>query len=161
MANDLWKGAESYLEMWERANGVRSPGCARSDGEVKAHGFNRLRLGDGWVKLLQRAGQPQTRGRAWSWCVAGKRNRRAADVAELTPAGKVELVGSTARGRAGRRIDVGQSDPVGRAKAIGGGVLLDRGRTNWVFAVRNGRVRAVAVASSTLAKSPAKLRAAM
>src|SRR3954451_8347243 len=130
MAADLWKGAESYLEMWERANGVRSPGCARSDGEVKAHGFNRLRLGDGWVKLLQRAGQPQTRGRAWSWCVAGKRNARAADVAELTKTGKGELVGTTARGRAGRGVDVGQTAAVRGAKRIGGGVLLQRGRTN-------------------------------
>ena len=161
MAGDLWAGAEAYIEMWERASGVRSPSCGRSDGEIKAHGFNRLRLGDNWVKLLQRAGQPQTRSRSWSWCVAGKRNRRAADVAELSAKGKVELVGSTARGRAGRRVDVGQADAVTGAKPIGAGVLLDRGRTNWVFAVRKGRVRAVAVASTALAKKPKQLRAAM
>jgi hypothetical protein len=161
MADDLWNGAEAYLEMWERANGVRSPGCARSDGEVKAHGFNRLRLGGDWVELLQRAGQPQTRSRAWAWCVAGKRNRAAADVAELTSSGKVELVGSTARGRAARGVDVGQSRPVTGAQPIGDGILLDRGRANWVFAVRDGRVRAVAVASDRLATRPKKLRAAM
>jgi hypothetical protein len=161
MAADMWQGAEAYLEMWERASGIRSPGCARSDGEIKLHGFNRLRLGDGWVKLLKRAGQPQSRGRAWSWCVAGKRNRHAADVAELSKAGKVELVGSTATGRAGRRVDVGQTTRVTGAKPIGRGILLDRGRTNWVFAVRKGRVRAVAVASRSLAKHPKRLRAAM
>jgi hypothetical protein len=160
MAAVMWKGAEAYLEMWERASGVRAPGCARSDGEIKLHGFNRLRLGDGWVKLLQRAGQPQTRGRAWTWCVAGRRNRHAADVAELSKAGKVELVGSTATGRAGRRVDVGQTARVTGAKPIGRGILLDRGRTNWVFAVRKGRVRAVAVASPSLAKNPKQLRAA-
>ena len=76
MAKDLWDGAEAYIEMWERAQGVRSPACARSDGEVKAHGFNRLRLGDDWVKVLERAGQPQRRGLAWTWCVAGKRRLR-------------------------------------------------------------------------------------
>jgi hypothetical protein len=161
MASDMWKGAEAYIEMWERANGVRAPGCARSDGEIKVHGFNRLRLGDDWAKLLQRAGQPQTRGRAWSWCVAGKRNRKAADVAELSKSGKVELVGSTARGRAGRRVDVGQGDPVKGAKPIGAGILVDRGKTNWVFAVRKGRVRAIAVASKALAAKPRALRAAM
>jgi hypothetical protein len=161
MADDLWNGAEAYLEMWERANGVRSPACARSDGEIKPHGFNRLRLGDGWVRLLQRAGQPQTRGRAWSWCVAGKRNAKAADVAELSATGKVELVGSTARGRAGQRVDVGQAAAITGARPIGRGVLLDRGKTNWVFAVRNGRVRAVAVASAALAKRPKQLKAAM
>ncbi|HYZ28859.1 MAG TPA: hypothetical protein VE570_07370 [Thermoleophilaceae bacterium] len=161
MADDLWKGAEAYLEMWERANGVRAPGCARSDGEVKPHGFNRLRVGDDWVKLLQRAGQPQTRGRAWAWCVAGKRNRDAADVAELTSSGKVELVGSTARGRTARGVDVGHSAPVTGAQPIGDGVLLDRGGSNWVFAVRRGAVRAVAVASDGLATRPKRLRAAM
>jgi hypothetical protein len=79
----------------------------------------------------------------------------------LTKAGKVELVGTTARGRAGRRVDVGQTEPVSGAKPIGGGVLLDRGRTNWVFAVRGGRVRAIAVAGAALARSPKRLRAAM
>jgi hypothetical protein len=147
--------------MWERASGVRAPGCARSDGEIKPHGFNRLRLGDSWAALLQRAGQPQSRNRAWSWCVSGKRNRRAADVAELSKSGKVELVGSTARGRAGRRVDVGQTTAVSGARSIGAGVMLDRGRTNWVFAVRGGKVRAVAVASRNLAKHPKQLRAAV
>jgi hypothetical protein len=159
---DMWNGAEAYLEMWERANGIRSPGCARSDGEVKAHGFNRLHLGDGWVRLLQRAGQPQKRGRAWVWCVAGRRNAHAADVAELSKAGAVELVGTTATGRAARGVDVGQTASVPRAKAIGGGILVAHsGRTSWVFAVSRGRVRAVGVATAKLARNHAALRAAV
>jgi hypothetical protein len=159
---DMWNGAEAYLEMWERANGVRSPGCARSDGEVKPHGFNRLHLGDGWVRLLQRAGQPQKRGRAWVWCVAGRRNARAADVAELSKTGTVELVGTTATGRAARGVDVGQTASVPRAEPIGRGILVARsGGTNWVFAVAGGRVRAVGVATTKLARNHAGLRAAM
>jgi hypothetical protein len=162
LAADMWNGAEAYLEMWERADGIRAPGCARSDGEVKPHGFSRLALGDNWVKLLQRAGQPQARGRAWAWCVAGSRNRHAADVAELSKAGTVELVGTTARGRAARHVEVGQAAPVPGARSIGRGVLVDAsGGTRWVFVVRDRRVRAVGVASRTLASRPRRLRAAV
>ncbi|MEA2497502.1 MAG: hypothetical protein QOJ29_5413 [Thermoleophilaceae bacterium] len=164
LADDLWHGSEAYLEMWERANGVRSPACARSDGEVKPHGFNRLRLGDDWVKLLQKAGQPQQRNRAWTYCVAGKRNAHAADVAELNKAGNVELVGTTAQNRTARRIDVGQdaAELASSTHAVGKSLRVDRsGGANWVFAVAKGRVRAVAVASNALVKKPAALRAAM
>jgi hypothetical protein len=155
LASDMWNGAEAYLEMWERANGVRSPPCARSDGEITSSGFNRLRLGDGWVSVLRRAGQPQTRGLAWSWCVAQRRNRHAADVAVLSPSGRVELVGSTARGRTAHRVSVGD-------RAVGGvHVLRASRRSAWVYAVRNGTVRAVAVASAKLAKRPAALRRAV
>ncbi len=162
LKNDLWNGSEAYLEMWERANGIRSPHCNRSDGEIKAHGYNHLRLGDSWPKLLQRAGQPQTRGRAWTYCIAGKRNRRAADVAELSKSGKVELVGSTGTGRAGRLVENHQKAPVTHTRSIGGGLLLGTsGRTRWVFAVKKGRVRAIAVATKALAKNHKALRAAM
>jgi hypothetical protein len=156
----MWNGAESYIEMWERADGNRTPSCARSDGEIKPRGFNRLRLGDGWTKLLRKAGQPQSRGRAWTYCVAGSRNKRTADVAELNTRGKVELVGSTALNRAANRVDNGQkagSLPRG-AKSIGAGIYRDG---HWVYATRGGRVRAVAVATTRLVKSPKALRAAM
>lgn len=162
LKDDLWNGAEAYLEMWERANGIRSPGCARSDGELKRHGFNRLRVGDDWTKLLRRAGQPQTRGRAWTYCAAGRRNRKAADVAELNRAGTVELVASTALNRAANRVDVGQAAPARGAHSIGGGVSLDTsGAANWVYASRSGRIAAVGVASDALARHPGALRAAM
>jgi hypothetical protein len=159
----MWNGSEAYLEMWERASGVPHPGCARSDGEIKAHGFNHLRLGDGWVALLRRAGQPQTRGLAWSWCVAGSRNRHAADVAVLSNGGTVELVGSTARDRTARRVSVGDgAATLPPTTAVGGGVrVIESGSGAWVFAVRRGTIRAVAVASRQLAKRPAALRRAV
>jgi hypothetical protein len=164
LQRDMMNGAEAYIEMWERASGIRTPKCARSDGELKPNGFNRLRLGDDWVRLLQKAGQPQSHGRAWTYCVAGSRNKHAADVAELSPSGKVELVGSTALNRAANRVDNGQpASGIERSThAIGAGIRIDRARsTNWVFAVRRGRVVAVAVASDALAQNPAALKAAM
>jgi hypothetical protein len=160
----MWNGSEAYLEMWERANGVPHPGCARSDGEIKAHGLNHLHLGDDWVTLLRRAGQPQTRGLSWSWCVARPSNRHAADVAVLTKSGKVELVGSTAHDRTAHFISVG--DPAATlassTTSLGGGIHVAKsGSATWVYATKGATVRAVAVASATLAKRPAALRAAV
>jgi hypothetical protein len=137
--------------MWERADGIRTPRCADSDHRLTLAGRGALRLGLGWRALLRGAGQPQQRTRAWSWCVGGKRNVSAADVAELSRAGKVELVGSTARGRSAGGVLVG-------ARSKGNGVVV---RRSWVYAVRGGRVRAVAVASRALLRRPRALRVAM
>jgi hypothetical protein len=165
LATDMWQGSEAYLEMWERADGIRSPRCSDSDHPIRANGYGGLSLGSDWVTLLRKAGQPQQRTRAWSWCVTGRGNRGAADVAVLSRAGKVELVGSTAGGRSAGGVFVG-------ARAVrlrgtqgagnGGEVRFRRTRRGaWVYAVRGGRVRAVAVASRALARDPAALRTAM
>ena len=43
--HDMFQGAESYLEMWERANGVPSTSCLAAGARFSAHGFGRrLRL---------------------------------------------------------------------------------------------------------------------
>jgi hypothetical protein len=149
--------------MWERADGIQTPGCRAPHGRVIGGGLPKLRLGAGWRKLLRRAGQPQQRTRAWSWCVRGSGNRRAADVAELTPGGGVELVGSTADGRSAAGVPVGAPAAIlGAAHSLGGGVSVRRaGKANYVYATGGGRVRAVAVATRALAASPDRLRAAM
>jgi hypothetical protein len=155
LQRDMMDGAEAYLEMWERAEGVRTPACADSDHPLKASGRGELRLGRGWRSLLRAAGQPQQRTRAWSYCVAGKRNHSKADVAVLSAAGKVALVGSTAFGRGAGGVAVG-------AAKKGAGVHVKRTRRGAsVYFVRGGRVRAVAVAGRTLARHPAALRSAM
>ena len=161
---DLWSGAEAYLQMWERADGVGAPGCRPIVGRVSARGLGPLRLGDGWQRLLRRAGQPQRRSRAWTWCVRGARNRRAADVAALSPRGGVELVGSTARGRSADGIAVG--DPARSLRAAGrpaGSGLFVRpsGGVTYVYALRRGRVGAVGVATAALTRRPARLHTAM
>jgi microsomal dipeptidase-like Zn-dependent dipeptidase len=164
LAKDMWNGSEAYLEMWERANGVpHRSSCARSDGEIKPRSFNHMRLGDDWVTLLRLAGQPQTRGRAWTWCVAGRRNRNAADVAVLSKSGKVQLLGSTAHGRTASHVAVGDpATTLPPATSLGSGVQVKTsGAATWVFAVRGGSVRAVAVAARGLAKRPADLRRAV
>src|SRR5437867_4717351 len=121
-------GAEAYLEMWERASGIRAPGCRSRRHHVRPRKLGLLRLGVRWETLLRNAGQPQQRSRAWSWCVRGRRRGHAADVAELTPGGRVELVGSTALGRDAGRIAVGApvSSLRGVARSVGQGVFVGR-----------------------------------
>jgi hypothetical protein len=165
MSRDMWNGAEAYLEMWERANGIRTRACHPAHGRFTRKGRGpRLQLRKGWVKLLHRAGQPQQRTRAWSYCIRGRRNRHAADVAELTQKGRVELVGSTGRNRTAAGFRVG--DPVGSltgvAHPVGHRVFVESaGRSAFVFAANGTRIRAVGVATRRLAGRPAALRKAM
>jgi hypothetical protein len=163
LARDMWEGSEAYLEMWERADGIRTPGCKPTSGHVNAGGLGKLRLGDRWEGLLRHAGQPQHRDRAWSWCVRGDHNAHAADVAELSKGGRVELVASTAKGRAADGIAVGaDASRLRNAEGVGGGVFVSSGGgPAYVFSVRKGRVDAVGVATGALAGSDSKLRGAM
>ena len=93
----------------------------------------------------------------------GRGNRRAADIAELSPKGAVELVTSTARGRSAAGVAVGASaSQLAGAAPIGGGVFVRRvGRTVYVYALRGSHVGLAGVASRQLAASPARLRAAV
>jgi hypothetical protein len=163
LARDMWNGAEAYLEMWERADGVPAPDCAAAVRSLSPRGLGALRLGEDWRTLLRRSGQPQQRTRAWSWCTKGRLNRGAADVAVLSDAGTVQLVGSTARGRRAAGIAVGATAArlARSTRSIGAGVRTRvAGRVAWVYVVRRGRVRAVGLASRALARRPVALRLA-
>ncbi|MCW3038436.1 MAG: hypothetical protein JWM31_341 [Solirubrobacterales bacterium] len=168
MAADMNSGAEAYLEMWERATGTPSSRACRSPRvALTSAGLPALRIGADWTALLQRAGQPQQRTVAWSYCVAGQGNTRAADVAVLSAAGKVVLVGSRAVGRSVRRVFVGSSVRALRSlrgvRSVGAGVYTRRRSASRVevFSVRGGRVRVVGVATASLARSGRVLRAAV
>ena len=88
MVDDISRGAEAYLQMWERMVGVPAPACRAEEAGVTSEGLGRLRLGASAGRLLRRAGQPQERdGRVWSWCVAGEGNEEARATAVLSPAG--------------------------------------------------------------------------
>jgi hypothetical protein len=164
LADDMWQGAEAYLQMWERAVGVESKRCFFHQDGMKRRGRGPIRLGDHWRKVLERAGQPQERGRAWSWCVKTPRNGGRADVAVLSKAGVVQLVGSTAFGRNALGVYVGDRARKvrRRARSAGGGVLVRRfGNRAFVYATRGGRVRAVGVTTARFARRRAALREAM
>jgi hypothetical protein len=163
MADDMMAGAEAYLEMWERTSGVKASGCFRDDAEIGPAGRGQIHLGDRWITLLKRAGQPQQRNRAWSWCVVGKGNRHAADVAVLSKSGVVQLVGSTARQDIAAGVEVGRTARAVRGtQELGGGLFLRQAhRRAYVYVVRAGRVRAAAVTTTGFAAHRAELRSAV
>ena len=164
MAADMWRGSEAYLEMWERADGIRPQHCGPQDIGATGDGLGPMRLGASWESLLRRAGQPQQRTRIWTWCARGRRNRGAADVAELDRHGAVELAGSNAEGRGALGIEVDSSARRlrGVAASAGHGLFVKRGGGSaFVWLVQHGRVKAVGVATSKLASQGSGLRAAM
>ena len=154
IVSDLGRGAESYLQMWERAEGVPPTRCQGSRGRVTRRGLGRVRLGASSGALLRRAGQPRTRGRAWTWCAGAGRT-----TAVLSRTGRVTLVAGTARGHRALRVSPGGSSKRAKAhsKRFGPGVRSRklRGGRRLAIGVRQGRVRWVAV---TTAKSRAGLR---
>ena len=97
IVEDLARGSESYLQMWERAVGVPEQRCQPARARFGSGGLARWRLGDDTTSLLRRAGQPLQRpGRVWSYCLQA-RDKRAPGAVKvvLTPEGKVGLVVST------------------------------------------------------------------
>jgi hypothetical protein len=148
---DMARGAEAYLESWERVDGIGF-GCKSATQRLSRRGRGRLRLRDTTAQLLRRGGQPKVRGnRAWSWCVRGKQNRGKRVAAALTPTGTVALVGSNARPPAGLPDGV---------QSMGGGLFVRSAGpgTRFVYVVRHGRVRAAAVGTRAATKNRIVLR---
>jgi hypothetical protein len=161
IADDLLNGPEAYLQMWERAVGVPETHCLPRRARLRARGMAGIRLGMDDRTLLQSAGQPLQRTRAWTYCVEGarasaakkKKKKRAAagggTTAVLTPEGTVALIASTAKGHRARGIHPGEraSELHGHARRLGKGVWVSRLRkTRVAYLVRGKRVRAVAIA---------------
>ena len=151
---DLGRGSEAYLQMWERADGIPT-GCLPARARLTRKGLAGARLGAGHALLLRRAGQPKARGaRAWRYCVS-----RGRVTAALTPAGRVALVTSTSPGHKARGVRTGMKAKRAKAgtKAFGRGVRVSKNR-RFVYGVRGGRVRYVAVATRSAVRNRKTLR---
>jgi microsomal dipeptidase-like Zn-dependent dipeptidase len=148
IVNDLLRGPEAYLQMWERAVGVPASRCVGRRARFTRGGLGAIRLGMGHRTLLESAGQPLRRTRTWSYCVDG--NGRAGTSAVMTPEGRVALIASTGPGHRARGVRPGTRLAKlrrGKVKRIGGGVWIGRlGKTRVAYLVRGKRVRTVAIA---------------
>jgi hypothetical protein len=158
VVDDLGRGAEAYLQMWERARGVPPTRCQPAKGRATRRGLTRVRIGASAGALLRRAGQPRTRSRVWTWCAPGGRIS-----ALLTSAGRVTAVVSTAPGHT--LAGAGRGDRLtrragARTKPLGKGLRVRRlgGGRRAVLRVRGGKVRWVGV--TTARKRGAILRGA-
>src|SRR4051794_30912961 len=94
IVNDMARGAEAYLEMWERSQGIAVADCCAPHRPLTRRGFSDIRLGDSYVELLQRAGQPSKRaGRVWTYPIrAGRAKDPRRVTVVLTPSGNAGLV---------------------------------------------------------------------
>lgn len=94
IVDDMARGAEAYLQTWERAYGVapdscRNPGNRLPVGEVQ----RRLRPGMTTTQVMRVVGQPFTRlGRRFGFCARDAAGRRVDLTATFTPRGTLRSV---------------------------------------------------------------------
>jgi hypothetical protein len=145
IVNDLAKGPEAYLQMWERAEGIAPTRCQPARARLGAGGIGRVRVGVSWEDQLRSAGQPNARpARVWTYCLQQRDRRPAGEVkAVFTKAGTASLVAST--GPEHVIGGVGPGDRLPRGTTPFGRGVRRHGR--FLLGVRNGRVRWVAVSS--------------
>jgi microsomal dipeptidase-like Zn-dependent dipeptidase len=162
IVEELARGAEAYLQMWERAEGVPARHCRSPHVRFTRRGLNNVALGLGTRAQLFRAGQPARRnGQVWRWCVGRQVNRRAKVLAAFTRREQVGLIASTARTHrvAGIRPTDRSARLRGHARPAGRGLFVRRsGRTRILYGVRRGRVRYVGVATHSVAGNRRTLR---
>ena len=160
--SDMFRGAEAYLETWERAFGVASTHCQGAAHFTPA-GLGRLRLGAGRATTLYRTGQPSARpGRSYRYCVARRAGRKLSAV--FNTRGRVGLIATNARGDLADGIGPGAGAGAlsGLATDIGGGVWVGRALAkgaHYVYVVRGGRVAFAGVAGASELRHLGRLRA--
>jgi hypothetical protein len=162
MAADMFNGAEAYLQMWERAEGVHATSCRPAGERFTSVGLGAIHLGDGTISALYRTGQPSSRpGRSYRYCVAGAKGTVSS---VFDGGGFVALIASTAPGHLAGGIGVGAParQVHSRARRLIPGVWVGgklRGGARYLYGIRGGRVRYVALATATELRSKARLRA--
>jgi hypothetical protein len=168
IVEDMARGSESYLEMWERAEGIAPDRCRGGVNRFSARGVALLRIGDGPEPLLARAGQPSSRiGRTWSYCVTGAPRRSAGVMrAVYTPQENVAFISSTSARQRALGVGPGSKMPaklVRRTKRISSTIRTFRVNKarRYVFGIRKGRIRWIAVASPSASRNAKVLRSYM
>jgi hypothetical protein len=170
IARDMARGAEAYLQMWERAEGIGEVRCDTwRQRFLTRKGIGRqLRIGYSPKRVLKRAGQPVDRKRTWRWCAntrpkgnAKAKGKNKKVVAVFSKRAKVALVGTTVRNQRADGIRVGMRErDLRAAENVGPRVRTTDagGGRRYVYGIRRGRISFVAIASAKAAASDASLR---
>jgi hypothetical protein len=74
IVRDMERGPEAYLQMWERAIGVRASACRPDVADLDARDVGALQEGMSTEQVLWKLGQPSVRqGTEFRFCVSGGR----------------------------------------------------------------------------------------
>jgi len=149
IVKDFGRGAEAYLEMWERAVGVPATRPVAARWRFTRHGLFRVLVGASAEALLRSQGQPRVRGAfVWQWAIRRRNGRGGTVFAVIGRGGGSTLVLSN--GFEHSALGVRKGMPVSRiprrAKKLGAlRVVSAGGARRYVYVVRGGRVRGVGV----------------
>jgi hypothetical protein len=162
IVEDMARGAEAYLQTWERANGVPGPRCRSVHEGFTSVELGRVRLGANPEQVLRATNQPVSRpGRTYRWCVGQKKERTGEVIAVFSPAERVGLVASTAPRHRHDGIGTGTSASRLRGRATRAGDRLwskrMKGGSRLFYGVRGGKVEFVALASRAVASKRSEL----
>ncbi len=162
IVNDLVRGPEAYLQMWERAVGVQpSSACRQARLRFGPAGLGLVKIATPAEEVLRGAGQPVRRvGRAWRYCVSGRAQGSVRVV--FTPSGRSGLIVSTApRHRIGGVGRGSRAASLRGARILRPGLMVrDAGRgKRYLFGVSAAsRVRYVGLAAASVARDARELR---
>ena len=94
IATDMARGAEAYLQTWERAQGIAPDSCRNRDLRMRVAAFrDAADIGLSSRQLLRRVGQPYLRQElTYTYCARSARDPEVRMVVELTRRGRVEAV---------------------------------------------------------------------
>jgi len=169
IVEDLARGAEAYLQMWERVEGARPRTCMPVRRRLTRRGLEDVQVGRSVGELLREAGQPDARpGRVFEYCAQLGGGRHGKVSAVLSESGRVVLVGSRNAIHKANGIGIGdRASRLARKKGVRRfgrrDVMVRRlkGGNRFVWGVRKGRVRWTAVVSGRVGKDARELRRAL
>lgn len=93
IADDMARGAEAYLQTWERAEGVRNDGCRERAARPSDRSVRGLARGTRVESVLRRVGQPHSRlGTTFTYCARSSSGATTRRTVTFTPSGTVRSV---------------------------------------------------------------------
>ena len=164
IVEDMNRGAEAYLQMWERTYGIGEVDCSQwGDEDFNPKGLgSELRLNLKPKRNLRTAGQPVDRHRVWRWCAGdGGRESEQAVLAVFGKRAKMDFAISNLPQHKIEGVAPGDSKGELKKKAtkISDDVWISRkgGRRAYVWIVSGGEVSHTGAVSQTAAKKLNKL----
>ncbi|MCW2825247.1 MAG: hypothetical protein JWQ91_2164 [Aeromicrobium sp.] len=93
IADDMARGSEAYLGMWERAVGVTNDACRDARAIKKERVIRGLRKGASVKDVLLEAGQPHARlGTTFTYCARSAKGKKVTRKVRFTSTGKVAKI---------------------------------------------------------------------